>query len=443
MDGSKISDVHYRDITVTGVRSPIMQKVGTRKRCGNNPGVGSISNITYDNITITGTSPSFSPTLWGEASGHISDVTFTNVNIKVPGGNGTMGTGVPSNDAGDYNPNSIGTRPAYGWYIRYANNIKFLNSSVKFAANDGRPAVIANNSGPLTFDDFVVQRGSNSPSDVVLQSTTGVCASNVRDTNNNPIRYDPSTPPPCGSSADFSVSASPASQTVPAGQTAVYTVHTTTVSGTPGDITLSATGQPAGSQVTFGPNPVAAGSDATMTVTTSAGTPNGTSTITVTGTAGGTVRTTPVGLTVNGGSDQLAITGLSVADASNAGDWSVRPGLAVGSTQYGDRTITFRTVPSAYVGAQWIRTANDSKAATANPLATFTVNRDATVSVAVDTRAGRPSWLAGWTDTGQSLVNSEGTARTFHVYERAFPAGQVALGPNGDSSSSMYSVIVR
>ncbi|MFD1046897.1 hypothetical protein ACFQ1S_15780, partial [Kibdelosporangium lantanae] len=155
------------------------------------------------------------------------------------------------------------------------------------------------------------------------------------------------------------------------------------------------------------------------------------------------VHTVPVGLTVTGGSDQLAITGLSVADSSNAGDWSVQQNLAAGSTQYGDRTITFKTVPSGLAGAQWIRTANDSKAATNNPLATFTVNRAATVSVAVDTRIGRPSWLADWTDTGQSLVNSEGTARTFHVYSKPVPAGQVALGPNGSSSSSMYTVIVQ
>ncbi|MGN5381127.1 glycoside hydrolase family 28 protein [Streptomyces lasalocidi] len=110
MDGAKISDVHYRDITMTGVHSPIMEKIGTRKRCGGSPGVGSISDVTYDDITATGNSPSFSPTLWGENGHRISGVTFTDVNITVPGGNGTMATGVPGNDPGDYNPNSIGTR---------------------------------------------------------------------------------------------------------------------------------------------------------------------------------------------------------------------------------------------------------------------------------------------------------------------------------------------
>ncbi|WP_222853705.1 glycoside hydrolase family 28 protein [Fodinicola acaciae] len=189
MDGANISDVHYRDITMTGVRSPIMQKIGTRKRCGNNPGVGHISNITYDNITATGVSPSFSPTLWGESGGNrISGVTFTNVNITVPGGNGTMGTGVPSNDPKDYNPKSIGTRPAFGWYVHNANNIRFVNSSVRFASNDGRPAVIANGASALTFDHFVAQRGSNSPNDLNFQSVTGYCVRASTNTGGGALR---------------------------------------------------------------------------------------------------------------------------------------------------------------------------------------------------------------------------------------------------------------
>src|SRR3954471_15476317 len=179
MDGANISDVHYRDITMTGVRSPIMQKIGTRKRCGNSPGVGHISNITYDDITATGNSPSFSPTLWGESGGNrISGVTFTNVHITVPGGNGAMSTSVPSNNATDYNPNSIGTRPAYGWYLHNANNITFTDTSVPFPAHDGRPAVIANSGSAITFDHFSVQRGSKSPFDLGFQSVTGYCVAN-------------------------------------------------------------------------------------------------------------------------------------------------------------------------------------------------------------------------------------------------------------------------
>jgi hypothetical protein len=189
MDGAKISDVHYKDITMTDVRSPIMQKVGTRKRCGNNPGVGSISNITYTNIKATGTTPSFSPTLWGESgSGRIHDITFTNVDITVPGGNGTMSTNPPSNDPKDYNPKAIGTRPAYGWYIRNADNVRFTDSEVRFAANDGRPAVIANNSTGMRFDRFTAQRGSNSPSDLLFQTVNGYCVANSANTGGGALR---------------------------------------------------------------------------------------------------------------------------------------------------------------------------------------------------------------------------------------------------------------
>ncbi|MER6084765.1 glycosyl hydrolase family 28 protein [Streptomyces sp. NPDC001833] len=188
MDGSKISDVHYRDITMTNVHSPIMEKIGTRKRCGNSPGVGSISDVTYDNITATGNSPSFSPTLWGESGHRISGVTFTNVDITVPGGNGTMSTGVPSNDPNDYNPKAIGTRPAYGWYLHNADHVQFTDSSVKFAADDGRPAVIANAAGDLRLTRFTAQKGSGSPYDVGLQDVTGACLTDSHNSSGGALR---------------------------------------------------------------------------------------------------------------------------------------------------------------------------------------------------------------------------------------------------------------
>jgi polygalacturonase len=182
MDGAVISDVHYKDITMTNVRAAITQKVGTRKRCGNNPGVGSIHHITYENITSSGQSSSnFTATLWGESAtaNRIHDITFNNVDISVPGGSGSVGTGVPSNDPNNYNPNSIGTRPAYGWYIHNANNVTFTGgSSVQFNSNDNRPAVIANTGSTVNFDGFSWERGSGSSADFIFQSVNPYCVQN-------------------------------------------------------------------------------------------------------------------------------------------------------------------------------------------------------------------------------------------------------------------------
>ena len=208
MDGTVISDVHYKDITMTNVRAAITQKVGTRRRCGNSPGVGRIHDITYENITSSGqSSNNFSATLWGEsgANNKISNVTFTNVNLTVPGGSGSVSTGVPSNDPNDYNPKSIGTRPAYGWYIRNADNIRFVGGSVQFNSSDARPAVIVNNSTNVVFDPFVAERGTAS-NDVLFQTVNGYCVRNGTNTSGGALRVSQTgstescgtTPPPTG-----------------------------------------------------------------------------------------------------------------------------------------------------------------------------------------------------------------------------------------------------
>ena len=104
------------------------------------------------------------------------------------------------------------------------------------------------------------------------------------------------------------------------------------------------------------------------------------------------------------------------------------------------------SVPAGLAGATWIRTANGSKTVTTDPLVTFSLNVPATVSVAVDTRVGRRPWLdSSWVDTGLQLTDTEGSSsRTFEVYQKEFPAGQVSLGPDADTanSGSMYTIIV-
>ncbi|MGX6607290.1 glycoside hydrolase family 28 protein [Micromonosporaceae bacterium Da 78-11] len=342
MDGANIADVHYRNITVSGVASPIFQKVGARKRCGDNPGVGSIHDITYENITATGKGPQ-TPTLWGADADHqISDVSFDDVDVYVPGGSGNLGTAVPSNDTTAYNPASIGTRPSYGWYLHNARGIRFTGGSVHFSADDNRPGIIADTGSTVTITDFTVERGTGSPNDIRFQGIAGYC-------------------------------------------------------------------------VTGGAN-----------------------------TTGGALRVSQTGSTQSCGSP-VAVTGLTVADAANRADWSVQPNLRSGATQYGDRAFTLTAVPAALTGATWIRAANDSRTATADPLVTFTISRSATVSVAVDTRRGRLPWLdSGWTATGTRLTNNESPSRTFDVFTKQFPAGPVALGPNAEPAkgSSMFVIAV-
>jgi hypothetical protein len=88
------------------------------------------------------------------------------------------------------------------------------------------------------------------------------------------------TPP----SNDFAINANPASVSGQAGQAVTSTISTSVTSGSAQNITLSASGQPSTTSVSFSPATITAGGSSTMTITTSTSTPAGASTVTVTGT---------------------------------------------------------------------------------------------------------------------------------------------------------------
>jgi hypothetical protein len=78
---------------------------------------------------------------------------------------------------------------------------------------------------------------------------------------------------------DFSISASPSSNSVTPGATATYMVNTVASSGFSGSIALSASGLPAGATASFSPATVTGTGSSTLTVTTGGSTPAGTSTL--------------------------------------------------------------------------------------------------------------------------------------------------------------------
>lgn len=98
--------------------------------------------------------------------------------------------------------------------------------------------------------------------------------------------------------ADFTLGATPSSQTVVQGVGTTYSISNTALNGFAAGVTLTCTPGVTGVGVSFSPNPMSAGSSSTMTVTTTGATPAATHTLTVTGTSGSLVHTVAVGLVV-------------------------------------------------------------------------------------------------------------------------------------------------
>ena len=99
---------------------------------------------------------------------------------------------------------------------------------------------------------------------------------------------------------NFTISASPASLSVPQGNQGTSTITTTVSGGFNSAISLSNSGMPSGTTVSFNPStiPAPGSGSSTMTITVGSSTATGTYPITVTGNGGGTQQTTTVTLTV-------------------------------------------------------------------------------------------------------------------------------------------------
>jgi hypothetical protein len=155
------------------------------------------------------------------------------------------------------------------------------------------------------------------------------------------------TPPPAN---DFSISASPAVQTVNQGAGTSFTVSTATTAGSPQAVNLSVSGLPTGATATFNPASVTSGGTSTMSVTTASSSPAGTYTITITGTGVTTHSTTvtlivngPAGIT-NGGFESGDFTGwsragtTSISTTTHSGSYAAMSGGT--SPTNGDSTIS-------------------------------------------------------------------------------------------------------
>ena len=131
-------------------------------------------------------------------------------------------------------------------------------------------------------------------------------------------------------SPDFSLSATPSTQSVVSGGSTTYTVTVTPSGGFSGSVTFSASGLPSGASASFSPLTVSGSGSTTMTVTTASGTPTGTYPLTITGSSGTLSHSATVNLMVTsggGGGGSIAGSVTTVSTAVNltslgTGDWA-------------------------------------------------------------------------------------------------------------------------
>jgi hypothetical protein len=230
---------------------------------------------------------------------------------------------------------------------------------------------------------------------------------------------------------DFSISASPGSQTVLQGATASYTFTLTTSGGFNGTITLSASGLPQGVTATFNPPSIAASGTSTMTVTTTGTTSPGSYTLSITGTSGNVTHSAAVTLILNAaGTAQTTIVECSafnidagtiaeVTQGTDKGCAGVTPAFyfadetaagggyyyAWGNSATGTITFTVNTTAASVTQLSLaLRVYGHTAAGSATVYALSTANQ--WVQVGTITSAQVPDWMFGIINISLSPVST-------------------------------------
>jgi beta-lactam-binding protein with PASTA domain/subtilisin family serine protease len=174
-----------------------------------------------------------------------------------------------------------------------------------------------------------------------IPSLAGVLITGGRLNINSAIRTCDLPPP------DFSLSASPPTQSVTAGSgdTASYSVTVTPSGAVAGTVTLGASGLPSGATASFNPPSITASGSSTMTITSSSSTPTGSFPVSISGTSGGLIHTVSVTFVQN--ARPLAVDKVVFADGAGT---TKTPSFSTSSSQ--ETLIAFAASDGPVWGAQ-------------------------------------------------------------------------------------------
>ena len=146
---------------------------------------------------------------------------------------------------------------------------------------------------------------------------------------------------------DFTLSATPASETVVPGGTTSYTVTIGAQNGFTGTVALSVSGLPAGASASFNPTSISGAGSSTLTVTTTSSTPPGSYTLTNTGTGSSLSHSASVVLTVSQTPPQAPSNLVATATSSSAISLTWTASLTSGVTYDLFRSTTSGFTPSS------------------------------------------------------------------------------------------------
>ena len=146
-DGGVIEDVIFENITIRRAANPIFVNTTRRLRTPESVSPGRVRNLLIRNVVATDVvqshraEPANAATISGLPGFPHENITLENVTITYRGGGQAADAQAVPAYSDNYNPRKLGTRPAYGFYVRHVRGLTFRNVAVSVESPDQRPAI--------------------------------------------------------------------------------------------------------------------------------------------------------------------------------------------------------------------------------------------------------------------------------------------------------------
>lgn len=140
MDGAVIDNINISNCEISNSGQAIFVLLADRKRtvAGRKPRIGTISNVTFKNISGKGFTQQYPSIITGIKGHNIQNISFENVNLELKGGIKSTNQTVMEYDGKYPEGSKFGDTNAFGFFIRHTDNVSFLNCNITSEKPDSR-----------------------------------------------------------------------------------------------------------------------------------------------------------------------------------------------------------------------------------------------------------------------------------------------------------------
>lgn len=154
MDGAVIDKLSFYDCHIENCGQAFFILLADRKRTvpGRAPRIGTISNITFKNISGNNFTQQYPSIITGIKGHHVQNIHFENITLRLKGGEVRNDQTVMEYD-GKYPEGSyFGNTPAWAFYIRHTDLVTFKNCKFTNEENDVRNWLVTDNTGNVLIE---------------------------------------------------------------------------------------------------------------------------------------------------------------------------------------------------------------------------------------------------------------------------------------------------